>query len=264
MVLTPEQKEQFEREGYLIFDPELDANTFDVIIADLADKYNDKGPPIDVAYRDNNRIQDAWRINPHVKAIARAPKTLAILTELYGRQPLPFQTLNFPKGTEQAPHADAIHFNSMPATFMCGVWVPLEDIDMENGPLVYYPGSHKYPEVTIDDLMPREKSAIRRLVAKLLRRPAPEFDVAQVYPFYQQYVEQLIEREKLEPRFATVKKGQALIWSSNILHGGWFQKDKTRSRHSQVTHYFFEGCKYYTPLLSRGKQIVWRNPEWIV
>jgi ectoine hydroxylase-related dioxygenase (phytanoyl-CoA dioxygenase family) len=264
MVLTREQKEQFEREGYLIFDPELDANTFDLIIEDLADKYNDKGPPIDVAYRDNNRIQDAWRINPHVKAIARAPKTLAILEELYGRQPLPFQTLNFPKGTEQPPHADAIHFNSMPATFMCGVWVALEDIDMENGPLVYYPGSQKYPEVTIADLMPKEKSAIGRLAANLLRRPAPDVDAARVYPLYQQYVAQLIEREKLEPRFATVKEGQALVWSSNILHGGSFQKDKTRSRHSQVTHYFFAGCKYYTPLLSRGKQIVWRNPDWIV
>lgn len=263
MVLTGEQKQQFEREGYLIFDPELDANTFDVIIADLADKYNDKGPAIDVAYRDKNRIQDAWRINPHVKAIARAPKTLAILEELYGRQPLPFQTLNFPKGTEQPPHADAIHFNSMPATFMCGVWVALEDIDMENGPLVYFPGSHKYPEVTIDELMPDGKTAFGRLIGKLLRRPAPEpeFNAAEAY---QHYVTQLIEREKLEPRFATVKKGQALVWSSNILHGGWFQKNKARSRHSQVTHYFFEGCKYYTPLLSRGRNIVWRDPAWIL
>ena len=261
MALTQEQKEQFETEGYLVFDPELDTKTFNLIIADLADKYCDTGPQIDVAYRDKNRIQDAWRINPHVKAIARAPKTLSILEELYGRRPLPFQTLNFPKGTEQPPHADAMHFNSIPATFMCGVWVALEDIDMENGPLVYYPGSQKYPEVTIAELMPKEQSLIGRLVAKVLRRRAPEFSAAQAY---QHYVTQLIEREKLEPRFATVKQGQALIWSSNILHGGWIQSDKTRTRHSQVTHYFFEGCKYYTPLLSRGEQIVWRNPDWIV
>ena len=33
----------------------------------------------------------------------------------------------------------------MPEGFMCGVWVALEDMDMENGPLVYYPGSHKLP-----------------------------------------------------------------------------------------------------------------------
>lgn len=260
MVLTQAQKEQFEREGFLVFDPELDTKTFDVIIADLANKYNDQGPPIDVAYRDNNRIQDAWRINPHVKAIARAPKTLAILEELYGRQPLPFQTLNFPKGTEQAPHADAIHFNSMPATFMCGVWVALEDIDMENGPLVYYPGSHKYREVTLDDLSKKE-SAISKLIARLTRRQSPDTTPEKSYT---RCVSELIAREKLQPQFGTLRKGQALIWSSNILHGGWIQKDKSRSRHSQVTHYFFEGCKYYTPLLSRGKQIVWRNPDWIV
>ena len=258
MVLTQAHKEQFEREGYLVFDPELDTKTFDLIIADLANKYTDQGPPIDVAYRDNNRIQDAWRINPHVKAIARAPKTLAILEELYGRQPLPFQTLNFPKGTQQPPHADAIHFNSMPATFMCGVWVALEDIDMENGPLVYYPGSHKYREVTLDDLAPKE-SAANKLIARFTRRKPITTEVS-----YTRYVSELIEREKLEPRFGTLRKGQALIWSSNILHGGWIQKDMTRSRHSQVTHYFFAGCKYYTPILTRGQQIVWRNPDWIV
>ena len=33
----------------------------------------------------------------------------------------------------------------MPEGFMCGVWVALEDMDMDNGPLVYYPGSHQLP-----------------------------------------------------------------------------------------------------------------------
>jgi len=32
---------------------------------------------------------------------------------------------------------------------------------------------------------------------------------------------------------------------------------------SQVTHVFFEGCKYYTPMLSEGEEIRWRNPAWI-
>ncbi len=260
MVITREQKEQFDRDGYFIFDPELDLDTFAIIIADLADKYSDSGPPIDVAYRDRNRIQDAWRINPHVKAIARAPKTLAILEELYGRQPLPFQTLNFPKGTEQSPHADAIHFNSMPATFMCGVWVALEDIDMDNGPLVYYPGSQKFREITIDELIP-EQSALRKLFGRITGQKSPEINAAQAYDIY---TSQLIKGKNLEPSFGVLRKGQALIWASNLLHGGWTHRDKTRSRHSQVTHYFFEGCKYYTPLLSRGQEIVWRDPAWIV
>ena len=68
------------------------------------------------------------------------------------REPLPFQTLNFPVGTSQYPHSDSIHFHTIPAGFMVGVWVALENIDAENGPLVYYPGSHKLPYFSMQDL----------------------------------------------------------------------------------------------------------------
>ena len=48
--------------------------------------------------------------------------------------------------------------------------------------------------------------------------------------------------------------------SANLLHGGSRQLATQRTRHSQVTHYFFEGCRYYTPLLSRGRDVAWRHP----
>ncbi len=56
---------------------------------------------------------------------------------------------------------------------MCGVWVALEDIDMDCGPLVYYPGSHKLPEVTLTDI---------GVTAD-----------ASNYPKYEDYIENLIE-----------------------------------------------------------------------
>jgi hypothetical protein len=46
------------------------------------------------------------------------------------------------------------------------------------------------------------------------------------------------------------RKGQALIWCANLLHGGSPQTDPTRTRWSQVTHYFFDDCVYYTPAFS--------------
>lgn len=48
--------------------------------------------------------------------------------------------------------AHTIHFNSIPSSYMCGAWVALEDINMDNGPVVYYPGSHKLPEITPKDV----------------------------------------------------------------------------------------------------------------
>lgn len=46
------------------------------------------------------------------------------------------------------------------------------------------------------------------------------------------------------------RKGQALIWAANLLHGGERHLDPDRTRWSQVTHYYFEDCLYYTPLNS--------------
>ena len=46
------------------------------------------------------------------------------------------------------------------------------------------------------------------------------------------------------------RKGQALIWTANLLHGGGAHLDPQRTRWSQVTHYYFENCSYYTPVTS--------------
>ena len=54
----------------------------------------------------------------------------------------------------------------------------------------------------------------------------------------------------VHPKEVHLKAGQCIIWSSNLVHGGSKQNDLGRSRWSQVTHYFFENCMYYTPLYS--------------
>jgi ectoine hydroxylase-related dioxygenase (phytanoyl-CoA dioxygenase family) len=235
---------QFERDGYLVIEEAVAPEALlDAIVEALRNLY---GKPLHerdgvVYYR--NRIQDAWRIDEHVKALALAPRVLALLQDLFGRKPLPFQTINFRIGSQQKAHSDALHFNSEPEGFMCGVWVALEDVDMDNGPVVFYPGSHRLPFVSMADagLEANESS----------------------YGDYERHIEQLIQRDGLEPRFATIEKGQALVWAANLLHGGSPQPDRTRSRHSQVTHYFFEGCRYWAPMVSEGDDVRWREPVWI-
>jgi hypothetical protein len=227
-----EQQAFYEEQGYLIFDPEIPRQVLEGAVAECASLYREK----------DRRVQDAWRQSLSVKAIATAPRVLELLREFYGRKPLPFQTLNFRYGTEQAVHSDTIHFNSLPAGFMVGVWVALEDMDMNNGPVVYYPGSHKIPEIDMKDV-------------GLAAHPDH-------YPHYVCYIQGVVKGGKLQPKYATIKKGQAFMWASNLLHGGSAHKDPARSRHSQVTHYYFENCKYYTPLFSEGT-VHWREPEWI-
>jgi hypothetical protein len=243
-VLSSAQRKQFEREGFLTLDSlDCPSSLLEGAVADLDGLYGGEKRKEGGVFYSGHRIQDAWWISASVRELALSPLVRALLAELYGRTPLPFQTLNFLTGTQQSVHSDTIHFNSMPPGFMCGVWVALEDMDMENGPLVYYPGSHRMPEASMQDL---GLDATR-----------------EEYKHYEEKIAALIDQKHLEPSFGTIKKGQAIVWASNLLHGGSTQRDRERSRHSQVTHYFFEGCKYYTPMLSEPGNIRWRDPQWI-
>lgn len=239
-VLSQEQISEFHERGILVFNFGFDSAVLDAIISKVYEHYPEDFRSGQVP---NGRVQDAWKIIDEVRQVASHPRALAALEQLFGRKPLPFQTLNFPVGTGQKAHSDTIHFSSIPAGFMAGIWVALEDIDDRNGPLVYYPGSHKLPYYSMQDLG-LEKG--------------PKY-----YKMYEEKVEKLIVDNGFKPEFGTVKKGEAIIWHANVLHGGADQADMSRSRHSQVTHYYFEGCKYYTPLESGEKKIMYRDPTWI-
>jgi Phytanoyl-CoA dioxygenase (PhyH) len=192
------------------------------------------------------RLRDAWRYDPAVRRIAANPVIIDVLSKLWGARAWPFQTLNFPVGTQQSVHSDAVHFNSVPERFMCGVWLALEDVTPDNGPLFYYPGSHRWPIYTNEHIgrclstLPQQASQVP---FEPLWQALIEAHGATRYPFL-------------------AKKGQALIWAANLLHGGSLHVNRHATRWSQVTHYFFEGCTWYTPLFSDPfyGQIYFRKP----
>lgn len=223
---------RLRRDGFAVIDfPDPDFHRLaDEIIRTLDKKYDWDG--WHKGTTTNLRVQDAWEKVPQVKKIACNPTVLQLLSDLYGKRGFPFQTLNFPVGTQQHFHTDSVHFSSCPERFMAGVWVALEDIDSDNGPLVYYPGSHKLPIFTNEHIGVNSDT-----------RGNP----VSHYPAYERAWEAIVEALDLKPLEFHAKKGQALIWAANLLHGGAAQKDMKRTRYSQVTHYYFEGCCYYTP-----------------
>ncbi len=225
---------QLRRDGFAVIDfPDSDFNCLaDAVIKSLDQRYNWEGWKNGTDR--NLRLQDAWQTVPEVKQIACNPTILRLLSDLYGKRAFPFQTLNFPVGTQQHFHTDCVHFSSCPERFMAGVWVALEDIDSDNGPLVYYPGSHALP-VFANEHLGRN----------------PDWGAANPYAHYAAYEkawEAIVDSLELKPLQFHAKKGQALIWAANLLHGGSAQNDLNRTRYSQVTHYYFEGCSYFTPI----------------
>lgn len=226
----------YER-GYAVFDfPDIEIDArIDRIKRSLGPRYGiDFYDPQSDKTIGERRIQDAWTFDEDVRAIAANDKVLELLAKLYGRQAFPFQTLNFPVGTQQDVHSDSVHFSSLPERFMCGVWLAMEDVDPEAGPLFYYPGSHRWPIIT---------NALigRRGYGSLVASAQEPFEPAW---------RALCDAQSSQKETFVARKGQALIWCANLLHGGSQQYNERLTRWSQVTHYYFDDCIYYTPVFS--------------
>lgn len=227
--LTTEQHEQaihYNREGFLVLRQQVNHTLLDRVISEVANLF-----PACVGEQPN-RFQDLWTKHGAVRELASQPGIFEALRLLYDREPIPFQTLNFKFGTQQRAHSDTIHFSSVPARFMCGVWVALEDTDTNNGPLFYYPRSHRQEEFNYFNI-----------------GIEAEENYAE-YPRYEDFMEEFMEKKGYERQEIHLKKGDVLIWSSNLVHGGMPIKGGNVTRWSQVTHYYFEGCMYYSPRFS--------------
>lgn len=234
------------RKGYAI----IDLSTQEMIL-----KFNKIKEELNSLYRwdewrarelDSLRIQDAWKFSDSCKKIACDVRIISLLSSIYGRNAFPFQTLNFAVGTEQASHSDHVHFNSVPEKFMCGVWIPFEDVDDDNGPLFYYPSSHKWPSYSNEHI------------------GVSGYQINKSYGNYPKFTtlwDEMAIAMGVSREIFKAKPGQALIWAANLIHGGSLMKDRQRTRWSQVTHYYFSDCAYTTPLANdiyQG-QIYYRN-----
>jgi len=221
--------EQYNKHGYLIVKSVINNDTIDKIIDEIYEKHPEN--------KNSSRITDAWKNHDVIGYLAFNNKIMNVLTQLYKRKPIPFQTLNFYLGTEQKVHSDQIHFCSDPVDLMCGVWIALEDVSVDSGPLVYYPGSHKLPFYSMQHLKIEPGN----------------------YVEYEKKIQQKIDKTGITPEYGVIKKGDIIIWHANLIHGGSKRNNINLTRKSVVIHYFFEKCKYWTPILSSPNNIIYRN-----
>ncbi len=212
---------EFAANGYVIIDTEIPEVTLDAAASAIASS-------------DESRMQDGWRTMGSIEQIATDRSITDALELLYGRQAIPFQTLNYENGTDQPDHADTIHFGSLPRQFHCCAWVALEDINADSGELHCYPGSHKLPAFASSDLT----------------KPGDQTDAGTRFHTYVNFMQHLIECQNLRKTNLKLKKGQAIIRAANTIHGGSATQDPTKTRMCQITQYGFEGCLYYSPEMS--------------
>lgn len=245
--LTEEQKKickQYHEEGYVIIDLNISDDIINNVIKDMYIAIENEKTvfhPDHVTYTPSKRIFEEWKNSKNIAELTINKNLIDTLKFLYNRDPFPFSTINFIKGSNQPLHSDTLHFHSVPQLWMCGVWVALEDVNESNGTLQIVPGSHKWEIYDYESL-------------NLLHPDNLENGEAENYRYYENFLIDLIKTKKAKTKTVTLKKGQALIWAANMLHGGCNIEgitDLEKTRLTQANHYFFYGCEeYYCPMFS--------------
>ena len=177
----------------------------------------------DFSYR--NKIMFAIHKSEILMNAGTNKKMLDVLSVLLDKKVELFQSINFLTGSQQRTHSDSIHMTTFPYGNLIAVWVALEDIKADSGPLHYYKGSHKLPYILNGEFDNVGSSA--KLGDK-------------TYTDYEDYVEKVVEKNKFKKEVFLAKKGDILVWHANLLHGGEAVTNSESTRKSMVFHYYAE------------------------
>lgn len=184
----------------------------------------------------DNRITLGYKHSAVINEVMHDAGLLKLLSFILDKEVVPFQTLNFIKGSGQRAHSDSIHMTTYPLGYLIAAWIALEDIHPDSGPLFYYPGSHKLPYLLNDDF--ENYSTSLKLGNKQ-------------YSDYEDLVEEIISKTSYEKKVYLAKKGDVLIWHANLIHGGMPVANPALTRKSMVVHYYAKDVVKYHEITER-------------
>ncbi len=229
-----EQVRRFLRDGYMIlenyFSPEETEalnREVDGLLQSGEAGYNYTGRKIFNLY-ERSRLAD--------ERFFRNPGLLRLLSFLLGKPVIPFQSLNFTRGSEQRAHSDSIHMTTEPPGYLIATWIALEDCREDAGALFYYPGSHRLPYVMTGDY---NSGNTAWTIGENSNR------------HYEDKIGQIVREKGLQKQLFLGKRGDVLIWHANLLHGGSPIGRPDATRRSMVCHYFAEDVICYHEMSQR-------------
>ena len=230
---------QFVRDGYFVLENFVPQNETDALATEVEQMLNNGKVGFNFTGRKIFNFYEHSQLAN--ERFFRRPDLLKILSFLLGKEVIPFQSLNFTVGSEQRNHSDSIHMATAPAGFMIAAWYALEPCTPENGPLVYYPGSHRLPYINTTDY-PSGNSAL--LIG--------DHSNAR----YEDKIAQVIAENNLKPATFLANRGDVLVWHANLIHGGSRITGRDSQGHeltrkSMVCHYFAEDVICYHEMLQR-------------
>ena len=241
--ITPDQAQQCRHwvsDGYIIIEKLFDQETLNAVW-DAYQQAVDAGRiGLNAEPAGEGDPYPGRYLNPHKKtgAFCRILKHAGLLNWirlLMEREPKTLQTITAHKGSQQGVHSDSIHMTTYPLGYLSAAWIAFEDIHPDSGPLVFYPGSHRFPYVFSKD--------VGIAVGDFKRDGYRSYEQK-----YEPYIQKLIAETRAQPKYFHARAGDVLIWHANLLHGGSKRQNLQLSRKSLVCHFFVKGAFVYHDL----------------
>lgn len=208
----------FINDGIVVFDGYINSKLIDQCNKEIDIAIKNKY--VDYNYGSSERIENLHQLCPSIKTLFELPTIKNIASIIFGYNARPTQTLTFIFGSEQFVHQDTVHLTTFPAGFMIGVWIALQDIQVNSGELQYYPGSHKESNLYVNLLGAKKTSIDRSNFEKI---------------FFSKWKE---ISNKYQAKSLLIKKGDFAIWHGNLLHGGSHRHNRNLERRSLVMHMY--------------------------
>jgi phytanoyl-CoA hydroxylase len=259
-----ERLEFFATNGYVILSRAIDESMIDAARVDLDRAYRGgferlkfEAPAVvgeQSTYRPGMELHPAKALDIHhfsapVRRLMFAPAITEFLGLIFESKALASQTLGFLRGSAQDSHQDSAYVvYTLPLQFAAS-WVALEDVSIGAGELFYYPGSHRLPDFLYAG---RYKS-----VAEARRMGSSREEAHSEARRHVQSLDTLAGRYGLAKEVFAAKRGDALIWHSDLIHGG-HPVSREITRKSIVTHY----CpKRVAPLFSEQHRVTFYDHD---
>mgnify|MGYP000064826885 CR=1 FL=1 len=220
--LSPEEVEQYGRDGYLIVADLLTSGEVDDFVRYEAERESTEPRGLQ-CHREDGR----W------KGLAHHPQIAGIVGQLLAGRPRVVQTMYMNKppqgGTGIALHQDTHYIRNEPNSLMA-CWLALSDTDEENGGLCVVPGSHRRGLYAFERVRDTGEHTTWETVYEMSGPDGAEWE-ENMHSF------DIVGLEEEDIVRLSVPIGAGVFFTGMTVHGSYANRSSDRPRRAFAIHY---------------------------
>ncbi|MCB0308926.1 MAG: phytanoyl-CoA dioxygenase family protein [Bdellovibrionales bacterium] len=241
MVTIAQHLKNIKNNGWSIVEQAISHNLIDRFLEDLTVyKKTQKLPTTPSSYDYQGRVSLVHTEIESALELIMNQTIVKILESYWSNKPILFGSLTFTVSSQQRAHHDAHFVFTKPENAMMGVWIALEQVSIDAGPLFYFSGSHIKHKLKAIDVLRNHPLLFKRLIS--VRDDNVDSDklnliADEIYHFWREELDRRTALANETPRLALLKKGDVFFIHPWLIHGAIAIKNKDLTRKSIVGHF---------------------------